>query len=187
MHPPCDHHVLRFAHTPAYLGSLSEDAYAHLSRLSMAGYPPISPFEQDGSAEAIWRSAVFPSKQITIQDQLSRSSWNGGVPVNRLPPEILLEIFQALKTMTEDDSEMWMIPGNYVSWTAFSHVCRTWRDVICNSAQLWRDIHVKDQLQWVELCLSSSFSTADASFTVPHHAKDAPEMDASATRDCDRM
>ncbi|RPD52398.1 hypothetical protein L227DRAFT_617846 [Lentinus tigrinus ALCF2SS1-6] len=169
MHRPCDYRAL--AHPAAFLApvlerqSLSDEAYAqsHLSRTrgwfhAPAGMatPPSDPPRADDSTVNIRRSVVLRSRQTATDEQQSKSVWNASVPVNRLPPEILLEIFQVLQAITEDVHDVWMVPSSYVFWPRLSHVCRAWRDVICNSAQLWRDIHVKGDLQWVELCLSRS-------------------------------
>ena len=144
---------------------MSEEVYAqsHLSRFrgwfdapaGMATSPTASPQGDDPTC-GIQRSVVIRSKQVYAEDRPLQSLWNASVPVNRLPPEIMLEIFQALRAVSEYDGELTETSGRWVSWTRLSYVCRSWRDVICNSALFWQNIHVKNELRWVELCLSRS-------------------------------
>lgn len=77
------------------------------------------------------------------------SQHNSGVPINRLPPEILSsKIFSTLKALLGPGKRAWLI---------LTHVCRRWRDDTLSDATLWTEISgSKLSAEWVETALKRS-------------------------------
>ncbi|KAJ3540378.1 hypothetical protein NMY22_g4320 [Coprinellus aureogranulatus] len=62
---------------------------------------------------------------------------NASLPVNRLPPEILLTIFEILKTYAKEEQGNGEPP---LSWFRVTFVCRRWRTIALDSPSLWTTI-----------------------------------------------
>lgn len=95
-------------------------------------------------------------QQRVVQDQVQRhlhaiqthqdavlklhSRWNDLVPIAKLPPEILSEIFitHVKSYVVIDNWDDWH-PRH---WIAFSHVCRHWRKVALDCPTLWSSINL---------------------------------------------
>ena len=92
----------------------------------------------------------------TQQNTVSKESHNSHLPVFRLPPEVLLEIFSILVkewaiSLPDRISLLLSAPENE-SWTpsytwvpAVCHVCRYWRAYAVNWPRLWSWILVTDR------------------------------------------
>ncbi|KAF7295897.1 F-box domain-containing protein [Mycena chlorophos] len=75
---------------------------------------------------------------------------NPSRPINRLPPEILAQIFYVV-------SELCV--GTDITWVqSCSHVCAAWRDIALASPALWGKIIFRDKA-WVDRCLERSKSS----------------------------
>ncbi|KAI0039928.1 hypothetical protein FA95DRAFT_1462389, partial [Auriscalpium vulgare] len=60
---------------------------------------------------------------------------NAGLPVSRLPPEILSAVFSILTDIDRPRNH-----GKSLAWISITHVCRKWRDVALNNPTLWSTI-----------------------------------------------
>ncbi|KAI0038158.1 hypothetical protein FA95DRAFT_1613588 [Auriscalpium vulgare] len=86
---------------------------------------------------------------------------NAGLPVSRIPPEILTAAFSILASI---DS-----PCRYsksLAWIAITHVCRRWRHITLNNPALWSTIILPFPLgaRWAEAFFSRS-QNADLTIT----------------------
>ena len=78
------------------------------------------------------------SEQVTQELKYRR---NALVPISRLPPETLAEIFSLLvfsEDDDEDDDDDEDVP--YLEWIRVTHVCHGWREVALSSPSLWNHI-----------------------------------------------
>ncbi|KAJ7612260.1 hypothetical protein FB45DRAFT_1037181 [Roridomyces roridus] len=75
---------------------------------------------------------------------------NGRLPVNRLPPHILLDIFLLV-------CEPWFGSHEAETLIACSHVCASWRCIALDAPQLWVHVVFKSRA-WVDTCLERSKS-----------------------------
>ena len=78
-------------------------------------------------------------------------------PINKQPSEILVEIFLQLPDGPVFDfvprrprAKVVKVPAKT---TTLSLVCRRWRNVVCSTPHLWRNIHVHSSPNWFALCL----------------------------------
>ncbi|KAI0631401.1 hypothetical protein C8Q77DRAFT_132514 [Trametes polyzona] len=75
-------------------------------------------------------------------------------PVNRLPLEVIVQIFDALRPPP--------VIGEYEynnerhAWTRPRLVCRYWDAVIRATSLFWAEVHVRTHPSWLRLCLSRS-------------------------------
>ncbi|KAI0329880.1 hypothetical protein GY45DRAFT_1324495 [Cubamyces sp. BRFM 1775] len=75
------------------------------------------------------------------------SALNATAPINRLPPDILVHIFNDVKTLASEGFRLPATDEIYPakqpnSWFTLLSVSQTWRTVACNSPLLWQDINV---------------------------------------------
>lgn len=70
-----------------------------------------------------------------------KSRQNTLAPVARLPPEVLMEIFQQCKGHWAKDATSWMFT---------SHVCRQWRTIALNCPTLWNHIRLTAKWECIE-------------------------------------
>jgi len=68
--------------------------------------------------------------------QQLKSRRNAIVPVSRLPPETLVEIFSLLRFAVDDPECV-----SYPEWICVTHVCRRWREIALHSSYLWNHIN----------------------------------------------
>ena len=73
-----------------------------------------------------------------VTQELKRQH-NALVPISRLPPETLVEIFSLLP-FPAGDSEC----APYLEWIRVTHVCRRWREIALHSPNLWTHINFTD-------------------------------------------
>lgn len=92
---------------------------------------------------------------------------NATVPINRLPPEICMEIMLLLRSdfglqpafsrvVNDSDPPFLASPVPQISWLSVAQACTRWWDLACGTTQLWRVVIVRENLNWLHLCLSRS-------------------------------
>jgi len=69
-----------------------------------------------------------------------RTLQNTSVPVNRLPPEILVHIFSFVQNHAGGPS--FPFPKSCNKWVEVTHVCQHWRTTALSFPRLWNQIHV---------------------------------------------
>lgn len=103
------------------------------------------------------RYIIQRSRQLREEELSLKSLWNSTAPIGRLPPELLLEIFQTVKATFEHRIwNEWDDVAEPMSWTTLTGVCRAWRDVICSTPHLWKVVHIGNEREWVNLCIERS-------------------------------
>ncbi|KAH9895686.1 hypothetical protein C8Q73DRAFT_789494 [Cubamyces lactineus] len=98
---------------------------------------------------------------------------NSGLPINQLPPELLLELFLTYMCDTYATYKPW--------WLKLRSVCQHWNQFALSTPILWRRVSVYKSSQWLELCLRNSrettmdvvfyeqqFPAADLCLLLPH-------------------
>lgn len=73
--------------------------------------------------------------------------WNTYQHPNRLPAEVLVDVFTA-------SALRGYIPTS--SWMSLRLVCRRWNEVACGTPSLWRTVDVYRNQNWLALCLARS-------------------------------
>ncbi|KAI0919574.1 hypothetical protein AcV5_001604 [Taiwanofungus camphoratus] len=74
-----------------------------------------------------------------------RSIQNSTAPINRLPNELLVDIFSNVKGSSR-----------YMAWIKLTHVCRSWRELALATPLLWTTVSVEKGLPFVHACLNRS-------------------------------
>ena len=77
--------------------------------------------------------------EIKVAERVSqqlKSPHNALVPISRLPPETLVEIFSLLRSPPDDSK---YVPS--LEWIRVTHVCSRWREVALSSPCLWNHIN----------------------------------------------
>ncbi|KAI0640978.1 hypothetical protein C8Q79DRAFT_1014807 [Trametes meyenii] len=78
-------------------------------------------------------------------------------PFNRLPVEILREIFEWASIRSTVSSTNWAFVGPLVWQPVLTQICRQWRAVALETANVWRYINVFDEsMEWLKLLLARS-------------------------------
>ncbi|KAI0738188.1 hypothetical protein C8Q80DRAFT_262767 [Daedaleopsis nitida] len=99
--------------------------------------------------------AELPDQRET--DGPQEMNWNSTRPINRLPIELFIEMIQMTKVCLLDDMDWAFIQP--MSFIPLSSVCSLWRHVVCTTPQLWREVHIHNNLHWLNLCLQRSIET----------------------------
>ncbi|KAF7300784.1 F-box domain-containing protein [Mycena kentingensis (nom. inval.)] len=100
------------------------------------------------------RKASVPSQPLTPQTPIPFDlpppdpAHNSARPVNRLPEELLTEIF----VLVCEDAHI----GDY-SWVNTSHVCRLWRQIAVAAPGIWRNVILRSDA-WMQRCLERAKS-----------------------------
>ncbi|KAI0691997.1 hypothetical protein BC835DRAFT_92972 [Cytidiella melzeri] len=76
-----------------------------------------------------------------------RSVQNRLVPVNRLPPELLRDVFEHL--LDPQDPAHLFIPFRQHHWPVVQSVCRHWRHTAVRTPMLWSYVRVRDRHSYV--------------------------------------
>lgn len=113
-----------------------------------APYYGLSPFQLPEAASSS-REVVLAARDSMIaqRDALERqvlsanALLNSTTPVNRLPQELLINIFRVLKEQSPETSAH--------PWYKIAAVCRSWRAIACSAPLLWADIHVSPRMNAV--------------------------------------
>ncbi|KAJ8475007.1 hypothetical protein ONZ51_g6840 [Trametes cubensis] len=91
---------------------------------------------------------------------------NSCLPVNRLPPELLLELFLGY---VRDPYKSSRVP-----WARLRGVCLHWSQFALSTPILWRRIDVYASSRWLALCLQNARETT---MDVMFHARELPAAD----------
>ncbi|KAI9058453.1 hypothetical protein FKP32DRAFT_1597548 [Trametes sanguinea] len=123
---------------------------------------------------------ALASRQMRVRWELLglNELWNAALPINRLPEEIVAEIFLFAKESEEEDpSEVCHSPTFHLTarrrlssdiWRTLASVCRHWRTIVIATHRLWRSIDVYDDLQPLTAALSFPDSnTVEVAFHDP--------------------
>ncbi|KAI0631424.1 hypothetical protein C8Q77DRAFT_1126690 [Trametes polyzona] len=78
---------------------------------------------------------------------------NAGRPINRLPPELLVDILMHLKSRTPHDHPD---APNGRPWFELMRVCRHWHAIVVSNPCFWRTIHTGERTRWLHLALARS-------------------------------
>ena len=92
---------------------------------------PISAGSRDRLLQEIDDEMNSPQESL----QASRHRRNAIIPISRLPPETLAEIFSILST-----SE-WNTGDHKLTWIGVAHVCHRWREAALNHPRIWNHIN----------------------------------------------
>ncbi|KAJ6511695.1 hypothetical protein DFH09DRAFT_1197977 [Mycena vulgaris] len=118
-------------------------------------------FRDSSSSSGSSRSSdVIMPTIITFDTPPVDGSHNEKLPINRLPPEILAEVF----ILVCEASEL----SDY-SWLACSHVSSSWRQISLDIPQLWGHVIFRSS-EWTRLCIErskSSLLVIQANITCP--------------------
>ena len=156
----------------SYLSSDTQSTVAHVSTLTMSEYwthsSPVILHEE------ITRRLADPDTKQTIVDALSReplefrSLWNGTLAINRLPNELLIQIFIFVMVMVsfpqvfDDDKPLGTLVVTWEWFWRLMGVCRHWREVIVGTPAFWCSVDVRgdrpltNRSPWTKLCLARS-------------------------------
>lgn len=93
-----------------------------------------------------------------------RAVCNANAPVNRLPTEVVEEVFALCSGAmpSYDPLEPKIFNGTPYSWMRFAGVCRIWRNVVHSSSPRWANIAISDaisldsRVELVKTCLQRS-------------------------------
>ncbi|GJE90066.1 F-box protein [Phanerochaete sordida] len=88
-----------------------------------------------------------------------KTRWNTTLPVARLPPELMLLVFDDWAAECYVEIQKTQPPYRPYSWISCTHVCRRWRELALSSPCLWRRI-VPASPEWTEELLSRSRQTS---------------------------
>ncbi|KAJ7121577.1 hypothetical protein C8R44DRAFT_876966 [Mycena epipterygia] len=136
-------------------------------RPALLHFTPTSPEKRPVSSSKLI-SPTFPPVEIVSPIPFDtppvEGDHNEKLAINRLPPEILAEMF-ILLCETSDYSDYF--------WVACSHVCSSWRQISLDLPHLWSHV-VFSSSQWTRLCLDRSKTSlliieADVTFSFVRH------------------
>ncbi|KAF6763852.1 hypothetical protein DFP72DRAFT_485172 [Ephemerocybe angulata] len=99
-----------------------------------------------------------------------KDDYNASAPVNRLPVEVLSDIFVETALI---DAWFYNSPSEreYFSWIHLAHVCHDWREVVFNCTRLWSRIAFFDKAV-TEFMLTQS---KDAPLTIEYDPPRSPD------------
>ncbi|KAF6751764.1 hypothetical protein DFP72DRAFT_1047667 [Ephemerocybe angulata] len=81
------------------------------------------------------------------------STTNEPPPINRLPPELLLEIFQHVSGKSQSTHQT-------EAWVTFSHTCQYWRSIVIGFPRAWSNISFNHGPDFADMLLSRSIDSA---------------------------
>ncbi|EKM54860.1 uncharacterized protein PHACADRAFT_259015 [Phanerochaete carnosa HHB-10118-sp] len=87
-----------------------------------------------------------------------KTCWNTTLPVSRLPPELLLLVFEDWASECYTETQETEPETRPYAWIRCTHVCRRWRELALSSPFLWRRI-VPTSPEWTQELLSRSRQT----------------------------
>ncbi|TFK81746.1 hypothetical protein K466DRAFT_327740 [Polyporus arcularius HHB13444] len=149
-----------------------------------------SPLQLRTQADVTEQLNVIKSKRQELQDALRaldadevrlRRLWNSFLPVNQLPNELLVRVFQ----LSAVDYELWPCRlRRDMIWVRLMLVCSYWRDVACAAPTLWGTIGITGNVpEWLNLCLDRSANTK----LHIHLSKPSPEMMQAVAAHAERI
>ncbi|KAI0700251.1 hypothetical protein C8T65DRAFT_286394 [Cerioporus squamosus] len=96
-------------------------------------------------------------RALDAEEVRLRKLWNSFLPVNQLPNELLVKIFQL--SAKHDWVYNCRLRGDMI-WVRLMLVCSYWREVACATPTLWRTIGISgDAPDWLDLCVARSAET----------------------------
>lgn len=111
------------------------------------------------------------SRDLALVQDL-KAQRNTLLPISRLPPEILCQIFREVRGNHDyanyEDDRLWTGTSHSepcLNWISVSHVSRQWRCVAINDAHLWTDPPLKNP-QWTMTMLERSRMTTMPAITL---------------------
>ncbi|KAL0574623.1 hypothetical protein V5O48_007349, partial [Marasmius crinis-equi] len=121
-------------------------------------------------------------RKLQIAASVLRGLRNSLQPINKIPPEVLAEIF--MQTKQNLPSFLPLVKGGIRSfdnhsWLSLVHVCRHWRGVVASYPTLWGTIDNLRGGEKPEICLKRSRSApldVFLSITGPEFAPISPEL-----------
>ncbi|KAF6759737.1 hypothetical protein DFP72DRAFT_789399, partial [Ephemerocybe angulata] len=78
---------------------------------------------------------------------------NEAAPINRLPPELLLEIFHHASGKSHSTHQT-------EAWVTFSHTCQYWRSIAIGFPRAWSSISFNHGPDFADMLLSRSIDSA---------------------------
>lgn len=121
------------------------------------------------------RSGNAPEEQIAYHVTSAahlRARLNALLPIARLPPEILGEIFSFYLLATKA-IDSWS--SQDYRWLVVTHVCHHWREVALNTPGLWTVIAVPGNLERTQAYISRSKQAPLRIVSLPTHDSVTPE------------
>ncbi|KAI0354470.1 hypothetical protein OH77DRAFT_1367287, partial [Trametes cingulata] len=89
-----------------------------------------------------------------------RMQWNASLPINRLPVELLVNIFILLPDIRHSPLPWREPPSNTTDWARIMAVCRHWHAAIRDHACFWQTAVVRQRTEWLHLILARSRDSA---------------------------
>ena len=86
-----------------------------------------------------------------------RRLWNYSILIHRVPNELLIQIFRYLphtpwSRRNANGQPLWLDLG----WPGLMLVCRHWRDLLVSTPAFWKEVNLRRQTNWTNLCISRS-------------------------------
>ncbi|RPD53921.1 hypothetical protein L226DRAFT_574694 [Lentinus tigrinus ALCF2SS1-7] len=112
--------------------------------------------------EILEEQAALRARQEMLHRELMDIEYqlNATRPINRLPPEIMVEVLllvhdDLFKTIGQEDN-----PPRYRDarrlWAQITALCRRWRQIAIATPAFWQRIDIFQRPEWLELCLERS-------------------------------
>ncbi|KAI0643453.1 hypothetical protein C8Q79DRAFT_180873 [Trametes meyenii] len=126
---------------PVNMLSLADPLRAAALRPPLYGLPPV---EHTPTTVALQLAELFRRiSKLELELRASYAIANAGVPINRLPEELLVEIFLHTQDVEDYLGQHPGYPGiKEVPWLSILQVCRHWFVVASNAPALWRTLCV---------------------------------------------
>ncbi|KAJ7101324.1 hypothetical protein B0H15DRAFT_927158 [Mycena belliarum] len=112
------------------------------------GSPSLKNFSPVAEGSTAWSSPARGPSIIQFDTPPANGSRNERLPIGRLPPEILSEVFMSLCAACELFDH---------SWVACSHVSSAWRQISLSIPDLWAHV-VFSSPRWINVCIERSKS-----------------------------
>ena len=77
------------------------------------------------------------------------------IPIARLPPELLSEVFIHFAALARDISSPAYPRGRSKRWIQIAHICHYWRNIALSTPRVWSEFTV-DKLEWTQEMLARS-------------------------------
>ncbi|KAI0039415.1 hypothetical protein FA95DRAFT_1026921, partial [Auriscalpium vulgare] len=141
-------HIPSFDFTHATFES-AEAAERSLSKMQAAHRARLQAEEDaiEAAKEALRKAYAVDDEAVSAARRALRQKRNSLLPVARLPPEILRDIFTFCSEM---DHPRIQVRYYHVGWLKVTHVCRNWRNVALAHLGLWTHISYSLGPGWTE-------------------------------------
>ncbi|KAI1793654.1 hypothetical protein LXA43DRAFT_1059672 [Ganoderma leucocontextum] len=152
-------------------------------------HPPLSPYVSASPSMVphILRECIsqeladLDAEEKALIDSISRKRlelkrlWNSSLPIQKLPNELLVQIFAHLQEVVRRPGKHAFWPPNVqrvrfrlARWQGLMLVCRHWRDILMSSTMFWRMVSLDQHINWTKLCLDRS-AAAPLDVYARHH------------------